>query len=66
MRCYTLKQAASETGIAYKVLLAAARAGELKAFVPPGMKRKQYVRDAELDRWVRSLETEGEEAPRTA
>lgn len=56
MRCLTLRQVAKETGIRYEFLLEAVRSGELRAFVPQGMKRKQYVRTEELDRWLLAME----------
>lgn len=56
MRCLTLRQVAKETGTRYEFLLEAVRSGELRAFIPQGMKRKQYVRTEELDRWLLAME----------
>ena len=56
MRCLTLRQASEETGIEYRSLLAAARAGELHTFVPFGLSRKRFVRECEIERWLRSME----------
>lgn len=56
MRCLTLRQASEETGIEYRSLLAAARAGELHTFVPFGLSHKRFVREREIERWLRSME----------
>ena len=56
MRCLTLREAARETGISYKTLLEAVRGGELRAFVPFGLTRKRFVRDNEIERWLKAME----------
>lgn len=56
MRCLTLREAARETGISYKTLLEAVRGGELRAFIPCGLSRKRFVRDNEIERWLREME----------
>lgn len=56
MRCLTLREAARETGISYKTLLEAVRGGELLAFIPCGLKRTRYVRDREIERWLKDME----------
>lgn len=56
MRCLTLREAARETGISYKTLLEAVRGGELRAFIPCGLKRTRYVRDREIERWLKDME----------
>ena len=58
MRCLTLRQVAKETGIRYEFLLEAVRSGALRAFVPPGMVKKHFVRDVEVERWLESMEQE--------
>lgn len=50
MRCLTLRQVADETGIKYWAVLDAVRNGRLRAFVPPGLTKKHFVRDAEVER----------------
>lgn len=63
MRCYSLREAATECGMSYHhIILPAVRRGELRAFVPAGMKRKRFVTEAELRRWVEEIES----AQRTA
>lgn len=56
MRCLTLREAARETGISYKTMLEAVRGGELKAFIPCGLSRKRFVRDNEVERWLKAME----------
>lgn len=56
MRCLTLREAARETGISYKTMLKAVRGGELRAFIPCGLTRKRFVRDGEVERWLKAME----------
>lgn len=56
MRCLTLRQVADETGIKYLAVLDAVRNGRLRAFVPPGLTKKRFVRDAEVERWLKAME----------
>ena len=63
MRCYSLKEAATECGMSYRhIILPAANRGELRAFVPAGMRRKRFVTETELRRWIGEMES----AQRTA
>ena len=56
IRCYSLHEAADSCGIRYKAILAAANTGELRTFVPAGMRRKRFVREDELAAWMRRME----------
>lgn len=56
LRCHTLPEAARLCGLPYRYVLIAANAGELRTFVPFGMRQKRYVRDDELRRWLREME----------
>lgn len=56
MRCLTLRQVEEETGLEYRIVLDAVKSGQLRAFTPPGMVKKRFVRDAEVERWLESME----------
>lgn len=56
LRAYSLKDASEVTGLAYKTILSATNRGELVYFMPYGGKRKRFVREDELKRWIRSME----------
>lgn len=56
LRAYSLKDASEVTGLTYKTILSAANRGELVCFMPYGGKRKRFVREDELKRWIRSME----------
>ena len=58
MRCLTLRQVEEETGLEYRIVLNAVNSGQLQAFIPPGMVRKRFVRDAEVERWLKAMEQE--------
>lgn len=58
MRCLSLRQVKEETGLDYRIILDAVNSGRLRAFTPPGMVRKRFVRDAEVERWLKAMEQE--------
>lgn len=58
MRCLSLRQVEEETGLEYRIVLNAVKSGQLQAFTPPGMVRKRFVRDAEVERWIKAMEQE--------
>lgn len=58
MRCLSLRQVEEETGLDYRIVLDAVKSGRLQAFTPPGMVKKRFVRDAEVERWLKAMEQE--------
>lgn len=50
------KEVARICGMSYRTVLTAMDSGELAYFIPAGLKRKRFVRDSEMRRWLRSME----------